>query len=226
MLWLRHTARWLGTQLLRFADGNTPANAIPGAAFDPSLAVIYVLPVIPGPLRQGEILTDVIQRRRSFQSLSQAVPQIEEIRHPFCIIVSQDCDLEQDYKARYGEKPATDKLLPSVLLLQVETYVGLTSALPSDSKIRKLVSENRHERYHVFEQVSGTVDSPGEGLPALGTDFKRYFTVPTEELYAQLQPESNAQRRTQLNTNYLEHFNQRFAGYLSRVALLRPHLFK
>jgi hypothetical protein len=222
---LRHTARWLGTKLLLIADKQPTTGAPPvgaqGVAPDPALAVIYILPVTTGAFRQGEILTDVVQRRRSFQSLALAVPEIDEIRHPYCVIATQDCDLEQDHMARNEGAVAADKMIPNVLLLQAVTVTELIALLPRGRDILKRVVGNRDDRYHVLEPVAAACDTLGHGLPALGIDFKRCFTVPTDELYAQLS--SDARRRTQLNSNYLEHFNQRFAGYLSRVALLREH---
>lgn len=220
---LRHIARWLGTQLLRLANEqptiDTPPVNQQGVAPDSASVVIYILPVTTGPFRQAEILTDVVQRRRSFQSLSQAAPEIEEIRHPYCVIATQDCDLEQDHAAR--SEGLTAKTIPNVLLLQAVTVAELIAGLPKGKDILKRVISNRDDRYHVLEPVAVANDTSGMGLPALGIDFKRCFTVPTDELYAQLN--SGARRRTQLNSNYLEHFNQRFAGYLSRVALLREH---
>ena len=226
MSWLHHTARWLGTKLQRFADRQSATSAQPegaqsGVAPDPAAAVIYILPVTNGPFRQGEILTDVVQRRRSFQSLALEAPEIEEILHPYCIIATQDCDLEQDHTGRNEDPPAADKMIPNVVLLQAVAVTELIGGLPKGRDILKRVVGNRDDRYHVLEPIAVGGDALGQGLPALGIDFKRYFTVPTEELYAQLN--SGARRRTQLNSNYLEHFNQRFAGYLSRVALLREH---
>jgi hypothetical protein len=157
----------------------------------------------------------------SFQSLTLAVPEIEEIRHPYCVIATQDCDLEQDHKARNEEEPATDKMIPNVLLLQAVSAAELIAGLPKGRDILKRVIGNRDDRFHVLESVEASCDTSGQGLPSLGIDFKRYFKVPTDELYAQLN--FGTRRRTQLNSNYLEHFNQRCAGYQSRVALLREH---
>jgi hypothetical protein len=228
MSWLHHTARWLGNELVHFANREStdstqpegPQAAQSGQAPDPASAVIYILPVTNGPFRQGEILTDVVQRRRSFQSLALEVAEIEEINHPYCVIATQDCDLEQDHDARNGEA-AADKLIPNVLLLQTVTAEELIAGLPRGKDILKRVISNRDDRYQVLEPIEAACDTVGQGLPALGIDFKRCFTVPTDELYAQLN--SGARRRTQLNSNYLEHFNQRFASHLCRVALLREH---
>jgi hypothetical protein len=228
MSWLRRIAKWLGTQFLQIASDEPAASASSGSggsalavAAAVPMAVIYIVSGTTGPLRQGEILTDVIQRRRSFRSLSLATPEIDQIRHPYSIVVTQDCDLEQDHTARNGTTTGTDKLIPNVLLVQVVTVKELLAGLPRGKDILKRVIQNRDERYHVFEKAAATQDALGQGLPALGADFKRYFTVPTDELYAQLG--SGARRRTQLNSTYVEHFGQRFAAYLSRVALPREH---
>jgi len=216
---LRHIARWLADQLLRFSDSKpapvSSLGATSGSPLDDLSAVIYVLPITSGPLRQGEILSDVCERRQTLASLTSDSPQIEEIRHPFCIIASQDCDLEQDNEVRQGRKSGNDKLIPNVLILQAVTKDELLVALAPGGEIRKRVLKNREDRYQILERIEATCDFQRLGLPSLGVDFKRYFTVPTDELYAQLNRE--AKRRTQLNSNYLEHFNQRFAGYLSRV---------
>jgi hypothetical protein len=90
-----------------------------------------------------------------------------------------------------------------------------------NTKLRKPVVNNKNERYHVFEAVATDLDASGEGLPALAVDFKRCFTVPTDELYWRVG--NGARRRCRLLTPYLEHFSTRFAFYCSRVALPREH---
>jgi len=147
---------------------------------------------------------------------------MEEIRHPQAVVITQDCDLEQDFKARQAasSKNAADKLIPNILLLEAISATELLAGL-SGSDIRKRVRQNKDERYHVFQKVEASDDSEGAGLPSLGADFKRYFTVPTDELYAQLA--SNAKRRTCLFSPYMEHLAKRFADFQSRVALPKDH---
>jgi hypothetical protein len=228
MSWFPRIAKWFGTEFLPIAGHDPAASASSGGGGLPltvaaaaPVAVIYIVSSATGPLRQGEILSDVLQRRRSFQSLALAIPEIDEIRHPYSIVITQDCDLEQDHTARNGSTTAPDKLIPNVLLVQMVTVKELLAGLPKGKDILKRVIQNRDERYHVFEQVAAPQDAQGQGLPALGADFKRYFAVPTDELYVQLG--SGVRRRTQLNSTYLEHFSQRFASYLSRVALPKEH---
>jgi hypothetical protein len=189
-----------------------------------SSSAIYAPTVEGEPLRQGEVLTGVIQRRRSFRSLSSETPEMEEIRHPYVIVVTQDCDLEQDHRARTSaESPAIpiEKLMPNILFVQAVTWQELIAGLPKGKDIMKRVMQNKDERYQVIEQIDAPVDAAGEGVPALGVDFRRCFTVPTDEVYVQLS--SNARRRCRLNSPYLEHFSKRFADFLNRVALPRDH---
>jgi hypothetical protein len=77
---------------------------------------------------------------------------------------------------------------------------------------------NKNDRYHFFQRIPTEEDSLGEGLPELAIDFKRYFTIPTDELYWQINA-GDAQRRTCLESPYMEHLSQRFTSFLSRVAL-------
>jgi hypothetical protein len=84
------------------------------------------------------------------------------------------------------------------------------------------VKINKHERYHFLQLVEPSCDAQGTGLVELGIDFKRYFTLPTEEVYKRVEIGS-AKRRCVLESPYLEHFSTRFAYYLSRVALPQDH---
>jgi hypothetical protein len=140
------------------------------------------------------------------------------------LIITQDCDLERDFFARRPSRAVevrAEGLLPNVLLCPVVTVQELMALTPRGRDIWTRVKENRDERYHILQRVEASEDALSKGLPAMGIDFKRYFTVPTDELYAQL--EMGASRRCVLVSPYLEHFSTRFAYFLSRVALPTPH---
>jgi len=179
------------------------------------------------PLRQGEILSGVIHRRRSLRSLLPDVkPEIAEAEHPYAILLSQDCDLENDFKYRTEANAEqlddrSDKILPSVLFCEVVTVDELVGSVPKGKDIWKRIIQNKDERYQVLEEVRPTEYALETGIPALGIDFKRYFSIPTDELYVQLKMGAN--RRSRLNNPFLEGFCSRFAHYLSRVALPREH---
>src|SRR5262249_54267715 len=146
--------------------------------------------------------------------------------NPYAIILTQDCDLEQDFHARKTDtKPANR--LPSILFCEVATAEELSR--PSEgttegmnSRVWNLVRRNRHERYYFLQKVDPAEDAVKVGLPELGVDFKRYFTIPADEVYSQFL--RDARRRCNLCPLYLEHFSTRFAQYLSRIALPGPHV--
>lgn len=61
------------------------------------------------------------------------------------------------------------------------------------------------------------------GLPELGIDFKKIFTIPTDEIYQRIAL-GQVKRRAVLVSPYLEHLSSRFAYFLSRIALPQEHL--
>ena len=87
--------------------------------------------------------------------------------------------------------------------------------------IRGKIFSEQSQRYQLLRAVESKDDALGIGLEAMGIDFKRYFTVPTAELYAQL--ERQCRRRCQLAPQYLEHFSMRFSNHLSRIGLPKNH---
>jgi len=197
---------------------------------EPILPPFYIPSRGDGPLRQAEILSNVHQHRIALESLgSPDGLEIDPIDHELAIILSQDCDLEQDFKrresiVREGGRidELDDKLLPSVLLCEVGTERAIDDAIrPLGRTIRERFRQNHEERYQFLRGVDATDDAAAEGLEAMGIDFKRYFTIPTAELYAQLN--GQCRRRCRLAPQYLEHFSTRFSNHLSRVGLPKNH---
>lgn len=181
---------------------------------------IYV-PSGTGQLRQGEILSGVSEVRVDVSGLREQQNRAISVNHPFAIVVSQDCDCEQDYKYRLGED-SKDKEVPNILLCQIVTAEELRGSNSINSTIWGQVKINKNERYHFLQKAGVEDDLAGVGLPEMGIDFKRVFTVPTDELYFRIE---NAQvvRRCRLTSPYLEHFATRFGYFLHRVALPLDH---
>lgn len=185
---------------------------------------IYSRSETSGALRQGEILTGLLQARLALETVGTQDPTVSYERHLYAIVLSQDCDLDLDWKAR-DPQTATDpnavhRQLPSVLFAQMNTADELRGRI-RQSDIWKRLHQNKDERYQFLEVVPPTADALGEGLPELGIDFKRYFTVPTDEVYRRL--EGEAHRRCRLLSPYLQHLSTRFCFYQFRVALPREH---
>ena len=188
-------------------DQTQPAGDVPGVSREPAsvapggppvadttavVVSIYSRSFGAEPLRQGEVLSAVLQRRQTLRSLLPEVkPEIAVIEHPYAILLSQDCDLEKDFKYRSETNAEqlddrSDKILPSVLLCEVLTVEELVASVPKGKDIWKRIIQNKDERYQVLEQVPLRDDAVEKGLPALGIDFKRYFSIPTDEIYVQL----------------------------------------
>jgi hypothetical protein len=178
---------------------------------------------MPAQLRQGEILCNLTQIHLDLKTVGlQEISVLPKI-HDYAVILSQDCDLEQDFKARVGQN-TQDKLIPSILFCEVITAEQLRQSPGGmNSSIWGRVRTNKDERYQFLQRVEPAQDAQGEGLPELGIDFKRYFTIPVDEVYRRIEI-GEVQRRCVLSSPYLEHLCCRFANYLSRVALPLDHL--
>jgi len=171
-------------------------------------------------LRQGEVLEGLIEFRpimSSGQKLeAKQVVDLLPIDHKYAIIVSQDCDLEGDYKARYTKEVPEDKLLAHVLFcdLFAENEIRARSKLGSD--LFKRVRQNQDERYHRLDRAP--IGDTGQFLPDLYADFKLTFSLPVDLVYW-LTSSSQANRKGYLPSPHLEDFMHRLYSFLGRVAV-------
>jgi hypothetical protein len=175
-----------------------------------------------GAIRQGEIITELTQFIVNIETEELEEPEIIRKKHPYALVVSQDCDLDWDYKARAG-LTQSHKLLPNILLCEVVTAEELRGNTEINSRIWDSVRNNKNERYQFLQRASIGEDGFSEGLPELAVDFKRYFTIPTEEVYLRTRPGGGARRRCRLISPYVEHFSSRFCYFQSRIALPSEH---
>jgi hypothetical protein len=184
-------------------------------------------PSADGALRQGEILTNLRQFKLNIESLRAGKPLAEPIIHPFAIIMTQDCDCEQDFKPRKNGM-ISNATIPSVLFCEVVAAEDLrhrdkgSEKVEINSTVWGQVKINKNERYHFLESIPKSEDILSEGLPELTLDFKRYFTIPTEEIYYRIEI-GEVKRRCRLVSPYLEHLTSRFNYFQSRIALPEDH---
>ena len=179
-----------------------------------------------GPLRQGLILTGLVQAKLQVDWMGPTFTEsgkapFDLTTHPFVVVLSQDCDLDWDHRAR-EDGGKGDKRLPSVLFCEAIEAKVLRGRSDIKSDIWKRIRLNKDERYQFLQRIPPEEDALGRGLPELGIDFKRYFTIPTDEVYGQLK--AVAKRRARLVSPYLEHLGSRFCHFQSRVALPAEHL--
>jgi len=185
---------------------------------------------IHGAFRHSEIISNVVERRINLERLRIDGDLEVDIKiHPHAVILTPDCDLDWDFRERvldddftyeFGRDRYINKELPTILLCEVMEAAHLKRDASMNREIWKQVHRNRDQRYHFISNIPEEYDYEGKGLPELGIDFKRYFTISSGELYWQVHSK-DCKRRSWLGSTYLEHFSQRFAAYMSRVAL--PH---
>lgn len=178
---------------------------------------------IPNCLRQGEIISKVVHWRVASDSIG-GTPRFEPVVHPYAILMTQDCDLAQDFSARQKNEES-DKTLPCLLFCEILTAEQLLSHVAksrNDWKSLKIAT-NKNERFQFLQAISQELDLMREGIPELGIDFKRYFAIPTAEIYRRVEL-GEVERRCVLNSPYLEHLSSRFGYFMSRVALESDHL--
>jgi hypothetical protein len=170
-------------------------------------------------LRQGEIVTGVVQYNPVIDEIPKELQELSftAIIHPYAIVVTQDCDLDWDYKAR-GTNNNPVKLLNSIVLCEIGTAESIRSADGMNRKEWELVVAHRHERFYFFEKIPPECEVEQEGLPELTADFKRVFGIDASTLYRQIEL-GMVKRRAILASPYLEHFSRRYHSFHGRVAL-------
>jgi hypothetical protein len=172
---------------------------------------------------QGEILENVVQIKPSIENNEEGVIDVFPVPHELVVVMSQDCDLQQDFDRREAAEGGT---LPNILFCDVYPAETLRAKLQSQDQLsrkdwKKRIAQNQNDRFHYLQKVEPNQDLHSHGLSALALDFKIYFTLPTDELYARLA--HGILRRCTLNTPYVEHLAHRFFKFQSRVALPRDH---
>jgi hypothetical protein len=215
-------------------------------------SLIYSQPELDKPLRQGELLSNVVQYIPSIsEDSSIEKPKIRSLTQELSIIVTQSCDLERDHEARQKlpslqeewnqvqEKrifktpdeikelqkdiqKEKSKLLNSVILCYI-SEAKFVRKLPSvNSEAWNLIKSNRSNRYHFLEMVPDDCDLLLSGTEELTADFKNVFGIHSVLLHQQIE-QTQAKRRTRLVSPYLEHFSHRFYSFHSQVALPEAH---
>ncbi|MCC6502191.1 MAG: hypothetical protein IT362_03515 [Deltaproteobacteria bacterium] len=170
---------------------------------------------------QGDIYKNI--EHIEYVSEKNGIIEISKIEFPLIIVLTQDCDLQQDYRVRWSKKPPSneDKKLISVIVAPLYnedhvyngehlTELGLRMRTINRSKTEgQFLKNNEIPRYHYlkFPMEISIVNSL--------IDFKHYFTVNIEYL--------KKIRRTNyictLSELYRERTSQRFANYLARIGL-------
>ncbi|MGD0951248.1 MAG: hypothetical protein ABR985_02450 [Methanotrichaceae archaeon] len=168
---------------------------------------------------QGDILSEVKFRDWDWDTKKNNVIVYEK-KLPYIVILSQDCDLEQDFKYRTTEVKNDDKILQSILVCPAygwQEFIDGVHLLDYNLKMEKISSTEQKKkikqqqvpRFHYLEEDSG------KQIPPLVIDFKHYYTLPVEFL-RHVYKEHYAYSLEEL---FRESLSQRFSFYLSRIGL-------
>lgn len=150
--------------------------------------------------------------------------ELSVLEFPFAIILTQECDLEQNVKERSTclDAEATikkhDKFLVSLLCAPLYNAEHLfsgdhlsalnISAEKKNSDQKSYIKSNREPRYHYIE-----FDGSIEIVPSV-IDFKHYFSLSL--LYLEGSMENQV---CSIKPIFREAISQRFSNYLSRIGL-------
>lgn len=187
--------------------------------------MIKVQKTISDRVSQGDVYKDV----EFIDSVNEenGIIEIDKIIFPYVIILTQDCDLAQDFTFRSDNKKTDDKLILSVLVAPVynsenfflgEHLSELGRTMQSINQYKKgkqftteakKIFKNETPRYHYleFEKDLNMVSSV--------IDFKHYFSLNLNYLYKI----RHTNFAFKINELYREDISQRFASFLSRIGL-------
>jgi len=169
-------------------------------------------------LHQGDILRDILIFEWAKREDEEIVTQ--ERVSPYSIVLTQDCDLEQDYNSRSSSENGHDKYLPSILLCPAYPANALrlgTHLEDLGQKMQNFTSDpwnqlkkNKLYRYHFLKSFLDLQ------VPDLVIDFKHYFTVPRDHVYQFIEKKHYI---ATVNELFRENLSGRFAHFLSRIGL-------
>ncbi len=172
-----------------------------------------------GRILQGDILEDF---KFEFVGIEDDSEIKNTINFPYITILTQDCDLEQDFSQRKipkGEQRNQDKYIHSVLIAPMFVSDALkTGGHLQDLDVKmeswasdlwKPIKQNHNERFHYFPE------DVNFNMPSLVIDFKHFYTVGRDEVYRVFE----GNYKVSIKVPYRELLSHRFSNYLSRIAV-------
>ncbi|MFC1600347.1 hypothetical protein ACFL3T_04935 [Patescibacteria group bacterium] len=174
-------------------------------------------------ISQGDIIKDVEFIEYAIESEGNI--EISKIKFPLVIVLTQDCDLNQDHRFRNSDPPKAtqDKQLMSVLvapIYNVEHFYDGTHLEKIDLKMapfekrpsktkNKLFITNKIPRFHYLKFP--------DSIPIVESviDFKHYFSVNVKNIEI-LKKTNFAGKVSEL---FREDISQRFSSFLARIGL-------
>ena len=166
---------------------------------------------------QGDVFRDIEYIEYAIEK--RGIVEVSKIIFPLIVVLTQDCDLEQDFNGRKKDKQGNKLLSVLVAPLYNAEHV-FTGEHLSELQVKgtvinkgktegKTIMQNERPRYHY-------IDFPSK-IPVVPSiaDFKHYFSV--QAGYLEKTRKSNFVCR--LDDLFREDLSQRFAAYLGRIGL-------
>jgi hypothetical protein len=168
---------------------------------------------------QGSIFKEI----ECIESITEVsgVIEVSKIVYPLVVVMTQDCDLEQDVRNNPKAASGDDKKLLSILVVPLynaemvflgqhlsDLGLGMATIKKSSTRGNNLMN-NETPRYHYLDFPDNV------GLVAQIADFKHYFSVNL----AALSERCEISFVCQVSELYREHLSHRFASYLARIGL-------
>ena len=183
------------------------------------------LKLATGRIRQGDILRDInfiYEWRLEDESSNKYI--VKNYEFAYTVVLSQDCDLEQDSINRGNtDDKNQDAYIPSILVCPAYTKAEFKKGVHLNdynllmeeihSKQWDFIKSNRDPRYHYL------MPDPNLQAAELVLDFKHFYTLPNKFLYAIYNDKYKIHYLASLKILFRERLCQRFSYYISRVGL-------
>jgi hypothetical protein len=172
---------------------------------------------------QGDIYKDVnlIQAVTfTIKSKGKREYNITETKYDYTVILTQECDLEQDYKNRVEPREDQDSYIQMILMAPAYLAESLRNGVHLEqygqvmqhinTKDWNKVKKQENKRYH-YIQADAEMN-----VPELAIDFKHFYTLSRDYFYNNIMNDSYFISMTILHREVL---SQRFCNFLARIGI-------
>ena len=170
----------------------------------------------PDRIYQGDLLKNV--EITINDNVGEKISGIN-IKFPYVVVLSQDCDLEQYFSALVNKKEVFNQYIPNILIVpcflnddfktgENLLYLRIRQNSHNSSEMKQ-IKNLQVPRYHYIPQ-----DEMLE-IPDLFIDFKVFYTIAPEQLFKKYKDLYIAT----VNALFREKITQRYTNYISRIGL-------
>jgi len=172
---------------------------------------------------QGDIFKD-IEINVAIEIVNSVI-DVKQINFPYVVVMTQDCDLEQDFNNRKNSNKNQRNCLLSILLCPAFRSDDLKdgdhfkdiemNCTGLNSSLWRPIRKNQDKRYHFLDK--GNFEIPYKGMravPDLVVDFKHFHTFPRDEFY-----KLKSHYFVSIDPLFREEISDRFTHFLGRIGL-------